>query len=85
VLLSSRRRALGALALLLAILGGIAVAPTPTAAVAADLLISEYVEGSSFNKALEIENKTGAPAPPSRRARPSASLSPAPSPWARSS
>lgn len=61
MLLSSRRRALGALALLLAILGGIAVAPTPTAAVAADLLISEYVEGSSFNKALEIENKTGAP------------------------
>lgn len=61
MLLSSRRRASGALALLLAILGGIAVAPPPTAAVAADLLISEYVEGSSNNKAVEIENKTGAP------------------------
>ncbi|HEX7131729.1 MAG TPA: DUF4214 domain-containing protein, partial [Iamia sp.] len=60
MLLSSRRRAFGALALLLAILGGIAVAPTPSSGVATDLLISEYVEGSSFNKALEIENKTGA-------------------------
>lgn len=59
MLLSSRRRALGALALLSAILGGLALAPPPTAAVATDLLISEYVEGSSFNKAIEIENKTG--------------------------
>jgi predicted extracellular nuclease len=60
VLLRSRRRALGALALLSATLGGLAVAPTPSSAVATDLLISEYVEGSSFNKAIEIENKTGA-------------------------
>lgn len=61
MLLRSRRRAIGALALLSATLGGLAVAPTPSAAVATDLLISEYVEGSSFNKAIEIENKTGAP------------------------
>lgn len=60
MLLFSRRRALGALVLLLAILGSLAVAPTPATAVATDLLISEYVEGSSNNKALEIENKTGA-------------------------
>ncbi len=61
MLLTSRRRALGALALLSAILGGFVVSTPPTAAVAADLLISEYVEGSSNNKAIEIENKTGAP------------------------
>ncbi|QYG92663.1 DUF4214 domain-containing protein [Iamia sp. SCSIO 61187] len=59
--LSLRRRALGALALLLAVVGSSVVAPSPGAAVATDLLISEYVEGSSNNKAIEIENKTGAP------------------------
>jgi predicted extracellular nuclease len=44
----------------LAFLGGFAVAPQPAAAVATDLLISEYVEGTSNNKAIEIENKTAA-------------------------
>ena len=41
---------------------------TATSAVAADpstdgLVISEYVEGSSFQKAIEIYNGTGAPVP----------------------
>lgn len=44
---------------------GLVVPALPAAAVeeaaATDLLISEYVEGSSFNKALEIANPTGAP------------------------
>src|SRR5690606_8916081 len=32
----------------------------PVSAAASDLIISEYIEGSSFNKAIEIYNGTGA-------------------------
>jgi predicted extracellular nuclease len=35
------------------------VAPAPARAVSTDLFISEYTEGSSFNKAIEIYNGTG--------------------------
>ena len=37
------------------------VAPQMVTAATSDLLISEYVEGSSFNKAVEIYNGTGSP------------------------
>lgn len=60
MLLSLRRRALGALALLLATTGTLAVSPSPALAAPSDLLISEYVEGTSNNKAVEVENRTGA-------------------------
>src|SRR5687768_3404993 len=36
------------------------VAPAPTHAAATELFFSEYIEGSSNNKALEIYNGTGA-------------------------
>lgn len=52
------RVAVGALALA----APVALTPTPASAAApADLLVSEYVEGSSNNKALEIYNGTGSP------------------------
>src|SRR5687768_1256484 len=51
-LLSALALALGALAPF--------VAPAPTHAAATDLFFSEYIEGSSNNKALEIYNGTGA-------------------------
>ena len=35
-------------------------ATVSAATVATDLIISEYIEGSSFNKAIEIYNGTGA-------------------------
>ena len=50
--------AIAALALLAAMLPATALAVDATPA--DDLLISEYVEGSSFNKALELYNGTGA-------------------------
>ena len=50
------RPLLAALVLLLAA----ALAPAPAAAQPTDLLLSEYVEGSSLNKAVEIFNGTGA-------------------------
>ena len=37
------------------------VSPVAQAAVPLDLFFSEYIEGSSFNKALEVYNGTGAP------------------------
>ena len=37
------------------------IAPAPTRAAPTDLFFSEYIEGSSNNKALEIYNGTGAP------------------------
>lgn len=51
-----------ALATGLALAAGLAsvLTPTPAAAATADLLLSEYVEGSSNNKALEFYNGTGA-------------------------
>ncbi|NJP31404.1 lamin tail domain-containing protein [Micromonospora thermarum] len=57
------RRTLAALATATAAVTVTAVAVAPTAASAAptDLFISEYVEGSSNNKAIELFNGTGAP------------------------
>ena len=55
-----RRLLGGTLAGLLAVVSLATVAP-PAAAVSPDLLFTEYVEGTSFNKALEIANLTGAP------------------------
>jgi uncharacterized protein len=50
------------LAVPLAALGtAVADSPPAAAAVPTDLFFSEYVEGSSFNKAIEIFNGTGAP------------------------
>lgn len=56
----SSRRAIAALtAAALAVAGAVAFAP-PAAAASGDLLISEYVEGSSNNKAIEIYNPSTA-------------------------
>ena len=53
----SRRGALLTLAVAMTVLGGASVARgAPT-----DVFFSEYIEGSSNNKALEIYNGTGAP------------------------
>ncbi len=50
------------LGLPIAALGATVVASTPVgAAVPTDLFFSEYIEGSGFNKAVEIFNGTGAP------------------------
>ncbi|MBM6401191.1 ExeM/NucH family extracellular endonuclease [Phycicoccus sonneratiae] len=49
------RVAVGALALA----APVALTPTPASAAATDLFFSEYVEGSSSNKAIEIYNGTG--------------------------
>jgi hypothetical protein len=56
---SPARRRLGAL--LLSGLIGSAWAPVVSAATPTDLFISEYLEGSSNNKAIEIYNGTGTP------------------------
>lgn len=45
---------------LLSLVGSLLVAVPAAADPAADLFISEYIEGSSFNKAVEIYNGTGA-------------------------
>lgn len=45
----------------LAVVTPVALAPVAAQAAAGDLFISEYVEGSSLNKAIEIYNGTGAP------------------------
>ncbi|WP_018254576.1 lamin tail domain-containing protein [Salinispora mooreana] len=57
------RRALAIFAIVTATASIAAVGVTPNAATAAptDLFISEYVEGSSNNKAIELFNGTGAP------------------------
>ena len=44
----------------LAVVTPVALAPVAAQAAPGDLLISEYVEGASYNKALEIYNGTGA-------------------------
>ena len=56
------QRGFALLAALALALGALApfVAPAPTHAAATDLFFSEYIEGSSNNKALEIYNGTGA-------------------------
>ncbi|MFI7428381.1 lamin tail domain-containing protein [Micromonospora sp. NPDC049836] len=56
------RRTLAALATTAAVsLTAIGVAPPAASAAPTDLFISEYVEGSSNNKAVELYNGTGAP------------------------
>ena len=55
------RRLVGRVAVAsLALAAPVALTPTPASAATTDLLISEYIEGSSFNKAIEIYNGTGA-------------------------
>ncbi|NTV39696.1 MAG: DNA degradation protein EddB, partial [Demequinaceae bacterium] len=57
------RRHIAAPIALFSLLGALVVAApasADTAASASDLFISEYIEGSSFNKAVEIYNGTGA-------------------------
>ncbi|MDN4484118.1 ExeM/NucH family extracellular endonuclease [Demequina lignilytica] len=56
-------RRITATALLGAVAGSIIVATPATADTPTDLFLSEYVEGSSFNKAVEIYNGTGADVP----------------------
>src|SRR4051794_28233705 len=58
---SSRRRPLALLAAAVTTLALLGIAPPAHAATPSDLFISEYVEGSSNNKAVEIFNGTGAP------------------------
>lgn len=55
-----RRAASGIAAAVIAV-ATVGVAPPAASAAPADLFISEYVEGSSNNKAIEIFNGTGAP------------------------
>ena len=57
---SPRRLIAAVTAFVLAAAGALALAP-PAAAASGDLLFSEYIEGSSNNKALEIYNPTTAP------------------------
>ena len=59
----SPRRRLGALTTVALAAAALVTVPagTSSGAPATDLFISEYVEGSSFNKAIEISNSTGAP------------------------
>ncbi len=57
---SPRRIVAAAVSLLLAGTGALVLAP-PASAASGDLLFSEYIEGSSNNKALEIYNPTTAP------------------------
>lgn len=55
------RRTVGGVAVgALALVAPVALTPTTASAATSDLLISEYVEGSSNNKAIEIYNGTGA-------------------------
>ena len=55
------RRVLPTMVGLLVILAGFPLAtPRPVAAASTELFFSEYIEGSSNNKALEIFNDTGA-------------------------
>jgi hypothetical protein len=43
----------------LAVVTPVALAPTAAQAAATDLFFSEYMEGTSLNKAIEIYNGTG--------------------------
>lgn len=57
---SPLRRVVGRVAVgALAVAAPVALTPTPASAAVPDLILSEYVEGSSNNKALEIYNGTG--------------------------
>jgi predicted extracellular nuclease len=55
------RRAISGLAVAVTAIAGVGLAPAAALAAPTDLFISEYVEGSSNNKAIEIFNGTGAP------------------------
>ena len=57
--LSGRVITVGAVALLAVV--SVTLAVPPVAAAPTELLFSEYIEGSGFNKAVEISNGTGAP------------------------
>ena len=57
------RRAPVAILSVLAVLAAGLVAAAPAQAAASDLFFSEYIEGSGFNKAIEIFNGTGADVP----------------------
>src|SRR5262245_51919886 len=54
------RRLTAGLAVAVVVLGSLAIAPAASAATS-DVFFSEYIEGSSNNKALEIFNGTGGP------------------------
>ena len=56
----SARRITAITAVAVVVLGSLAIAPTAAAATS-DVFFSEYIEGSSNNKALEIFNGTGGP------------------------
>ncbi|HEU5111642.1 MAG TPA: lamin tail domain-containing protein, partial [Micromonosporaceae bacterium] len=53
------RRVLSGLAAVATVFAGVGLAPAAASAAPTDLFISEYVEGSSNNKAIEIFNGTG--------------------------
>ena len=55
------RRLCALLTVTAAVTAAVGLVPTAAAAATTDLLISEYVEGSSNNKAIELYNGTGAP------------------------
>jgi uncharacterized protein len=55
------RRTLIAATAVVTVLASLALNQLPASAAPSDLLVSEYIEGSSNNKAIEIYNGTGAP------------------------
>jgi predicted extracellular nuclease len=55
------RRAISGLTAAVTAIAGVGLAPAAALAAPTDLFISEYIEGSSNNKAIEIFNGTGAP------------------------
>ncbi|HEX2355096.1 MAG TPA: lamin tail domain-containing protein, partial [Micromonosporaceae bacterium] len=55
-------RPLAAATVAVAVVGAVGLAPTSASAAPTELFISEYVEGLSNNKAIELFNGTGAPA-----------------------
>jgi uncharacterized protein len=54
-------RPLAAATVAVAVVGAVGLAPTSASAAPTELFISEYVEGTSNNKAIELFNGTGAP------------------------
>ncbi len=53
--------AIAAAAVAIALVSAVALRAEPAGAQQGDVFLSEYVEGSGLNKALEVENQTGAP------------------------
>jgi hypothetical protein len=68
----------------LAVVTPVALAPVAAQAAAGDLFISEYVEGSSVNKAIEIYNGTGSSRRPRRGTGSSCTATGRPTPPVRS-